>query len=89
LKPIIPNPKEPWKICPKQLADLDSYITSTYGSSTIKLDEGIKYGRWAIFYDTTVVPAMPYDVKYLPDNIFDGSICGRKQVILMWLPFFD
>ena len=84
--PIIPNPKEPWKVCEKQLADLDRWIKKSYPDA--KLDTGVKYARWAVFdedRDYVILSEHPYN----PDFIFRGIVFGRPQTILMWLPFFN
>lgn len=89
LKPIIPNPKEPFKVDSKQLEILDSCIRQKLPES--KLSEGCKFARWAEldgihlfqqspFYDTI------YDHNY---ELFIGKICGKEKTIFMFLPYFD
>jgi hypothetical protein len=86
MTPIIPNPKEPWKVCEKQLADLDKWIKVKYPQA--KLDTGVKYARWAVF-DELISFFEIGDWKYNPDYIFKGIVFGKPQTILMWLPFFS
>ena len=85
MKPIIPNPKEPWKVCEKQLAELDRYIGINHSGA--KLDVGVKYARWAVFdgdYQFYRAPS-----SFEPDYVFRGKTFGKEQTILMWLPFFS
>lgn len=89
LKPTIPNPKEPFKVDFKQLAELDALIKERLPEA--KLSEGCRFARWAEFdgihlfklspfYDT------PYDYNY---EMFIGTICGKEKTIFMFLPYFD
>jgi hypothetical protein len=82
--PVIPNPKQPWKICLKQLSELDGYFKQF---SPIKIDEGIKFGRWYVFNQNTEIDIQ--NETYKPDNVFIGTVMGVKMKILMYLPFFD
>lgn len=86
MKPIIPNFKEPWKVCPKQLAELDLFIQKEFPNA--KLDVGLKYARWAVLEGVVPVYFSP-DHPYKPDYIFMDKIFGRETTIYMWLPFFD
>lgn len=91
MKPIIPNPKEPWKICEKQMTELDAHIRSVYGSNPnfVKLDKGVRFERWAVFEGMGCpLEVDSVDPKYDPDHVFVGKICGIEQTVLMWLPHF-
>jgi hypothetical protein len=88
MTPIIPNPKEPWKVCEKQLEDLDKWIKVNYPQG--KLDTGVKYARWAVFQGN-FQPADEYLIErgYVPDYQFHGKVFGTEITIWMWLPFFN
>lgn len=89
LKAKIPNPKEPFKVDPKQLSDLDSELLKRFPD--VKLTEGCRFARWAefdvgcLFVRSPMVDSI-YDFNF---EIFRGRIFGREKTILMFLPFFD
>ena len=84
MKPRVIDSKT-WKVCPKQLADLDRAILDVYPNA--KLSHGIKYERWAEVdsYESNQF----YLKEYHPDNVFRGDVFGRNKIVLMWMPFFD
>jgi hypothetical protein len=92
MKPIYPNPKEPWRVCEKQMSELDAHITTVYGKDPnfVKMDKGIRFERWAVFKGMIMPqPSMTVSDKFIPDHLFVGKICGVEQTILMWLPHFN
>ena len=65
----------------------DSYYTVDLG---MKLDEGCKYARWAIFpFIMDQITLWQMEKRWEPDNIFTGTVFGKPQTIFMWVPRFD
>lgn len=87
--PVILNANEPFTVAKEQLDRLDGIILRLFPQAT--LSTGCKYARWAdipVCVSDNDLGELACNQAY-PDNIFDGVICGRKKLILMWLPYFD
>lgn len=89
IKASIPNPKDPFKVDPKQLATLDALIKDRLPDA--KLSEGCRFARWAELDGIKLYRMSPfygtsYDYNY---KLFIGTICGKEKTIFMFLPYFD
>ncbi len=72
----------------EKLEALDVILTSNTGFH--RLDEGVKYARWAIpdgSYPDEVAERVARD--FGADGHFNGLVMGKPQMVLFFMPSFE